>query len=498
MALITCPECKNRISETFYDRFNWAVPTAFKNAISYCCFEEGDILYDTKNAYNASTWAESLKHINYMIQVKSPKRSSVLGGQVDTGLVFEQNWNSEVVFELMDYKHTNRKKLISTTQGKLFTLLYTGNLNLLKENSENPPLPILIGKELEPYRDKAASTIQNKLKNSAKNLNLFVMGYDPTNNTYTQKFSKIEASLNSIDLEYKVYDYSPKECDLENHKDFSPVVYFRCIAIDTKSVEKFRDSIKSALWTKRNREKSLIDEIKEGKKPKALFFKLANHGEFISHKDKKCSDIRVHSFAHTTIYRYRLALTKLNKIPGSLSKFLDSVFKECPNHFFSKDGFRASKSGFSIDVKAIHEHNHDMIEMAKRSRDMTSFKSRHENLQKFFLENDPFSIATEVPVWIEHGEYVLDYEDVFKTKKELTGHIDLLRYEKDGKIGIWDYKPKAYSEKNAVTQVFLYTIMLYVRTGIPLNRFICGYFDEIDIFYFDPSKVDMEQLKKQN
>ena len=73
----------------------------------------------------------------------------------------------------------------------------------------------------------------------------------------------------------------------------------------------------------------------------------------------------------------------------------------------------------------------------------------------------------------------------------------MLRYEKDGKVGVWDYKPNAYKETNAVTQVFLYTLMLSVRTGIALNQFICGYFDEIDTYHFDPSKVDIEQLKKQ-
>lgn len=481
---------------SFYERFGWAVPTAFKDPVASCWFESGDSLYDTQEAYSGTTWGDSLKHISHSIYVKLPKRGIVSGVQADTGLVFKQNWNSEVVIEFINYKQANEKQLISTTQGRLFSFLNTGDTNILYQSSENPLIPILIG-ELKPYMDKAVTAIQNKFKDSGKNLNLFVMGYDPTNDTCVQKFSNIESALNSTGLEVKVFDYSPEECGLENYKEFSPVVYFRCIAIETRSIEKFRDGIKKALWTKRERKKSLIEDLKEDKKRNALYFKLSNHGIFVPYIQKKYDDIRVHSFDHSPIYRYRLPIKKLDKVSPNLKKYLYSVFEECPNHLFLKDGFRASKSKFSVEVVVTHESTHELIEMAKMSRDVTVYKSRHENLQKFFLENYSCSIATELPLWIEYGEYVIDYEKIFKTKKVLTGHIDLLRYEKDGKVGVWDYKPNAYKETNAVTQVFLYTLMLSVRTGMALNQFICGYFDEIDTYHFDPNKVDLEQLKKQ-
>jgi hypothetical protein len=103
------------------------------------------------------------------------------------------------------------------------------------------------------------------------------------------------------------------------------------------------------------------------------------------------------------------------------------------------------------------------------------------------LEKDPYTVASEIPVWIESREFK-DYLDIFKTKDALTGHIDILRYEKDEKVGVWDYKPKAYDEKFAAMQVFLYAFMLSVRTGIALKNFVCGYFDEVDALYFNPSE----------
>ena len=82
-----------------------------------------------------------------------------------------------------------------------------------------------------------------------------------------------------------------------------------------------------------------------------------------------------------------------------------------------------------------------------------------------------------------------DYYEVFHTKDVLTGHIDILRYERDGKLGICDYKPNAMLELNAALQISLYALMLSVRTGICLKNIVCCYFDETDIFTVDPIVV---------
>ena len=51
-------------SDNFLDGFLWAVPTAFSDPLAACRFEQGDILYDTKKAYEG-TWGRSpyLHHI---------------------------------------------------------------------------------------------------------------------------------------------------------------------------------------------------------------------------------------------------------------------------------------------------------------------------------------------------------------------------------------------------------------------------------------------------
>ncbi|MBU4503046.1 MAG: PD-(D/E)XK nuclease family protein [Nanoarchaeota archaeon] len=76
----------------------------------------------------------------------------------------------------------------------------------------------------------------------------------------------------------------------------------------------------------------------------------------------------------------------------------------------------------------------------------------------------------------------------------MTGHIDILRIE-DEKIWVWDYKPNAHKEKYASTQTYFYALMLSKRTGIPLDDFRCGYFDQNHAFAFKPEEKIISNIK---
>jgi hypothetical protein len=102
------------------------------------------------------------------------------------------------------------------------------------------------------------------------------------------------------------------------------------------------------------------------------------------------------------------------------------------------------------------------------------------------LANDPQSVACEIPTWVEPRE-IDQFTTLFGARGPLTGHIDLLRMDQTGRIGVWDYKPGADSERTAHLQIMTYALALSIRTGIPLNRFTCGYFDETCAFVFDPA-----------
>ncbi|MBU1240930.1 PD-(D/E)XK nuclease family protein, partial [Myxococcota bacterium] len=151
---------------------------------------------------------------------------------------------------------------------------------------------------------------------------------------------------------------------------------------------------------------------------------------------------------------------------------------------FYMDGLRGSAFPGHVPVALRHEPRHEVCGLARDSHSVTRFRSRHENCQYHFLTEDPFTVGVEIPVWLESRE-ILDFAEVFGGRGPLTGHIDLVR-EKSGVIEVWDYKPGAKRERTAATQVFLYTLMLSIRTGIPLKHFQCGYFDEHDCYTFSP------------
>lgn len=205
------------------------------------------------------------------------------------------------------------------------------------------------------------------------------------------------------------------------------------------------------------------------------------YGLFIPRTGK----VTCYSFAHSgsMYYRYRLAKFKLNTIPSQLSNYLISLLSYCPDEYFY-NGSRAS--GFVLKLKAPIEHtsSHKISWLTEAALKVGKFKSGHENVEKFLLESDPETIACEVPVWYEQPQ-----NSRLRIDGVLTGHIDILRYEKNGRIGIWDYKPRARYEKKAHMQVYLYALMLSQRTGIPLTNFICGYFDSSDAFIFNAEEA---------
>jgi hypothetical protein len=268
-----------------------------------------------------------------------------------------------------------------------------------------------------------------------------------------------------------------------------------CIAIDCSQPERVRDAIKERLWLTRPESVSRagLDDILRGRYEKPIReFRLEEYGIFVPCRTRGFADIRIHSFAHhPAYYRYRLALARTDRLPGPMADYLHSLFADCPNHLFGQSPCRASRvarSGLGVEIALTRLKDHDIIALAGTSREFDEVSSRHENLQKFFLDHDGHTIACEVPVWAQAWEFT-DYPRLLGTHEPLTGHIDVVRREDDGLLGVWDYKPRAAAERGAHIQVFLYALMLALRTGLPMSAFLCGYFDEKDAYVFRPSQV---------
>jgi len=199
--------------------------------------------------------------------------------------------------------------------------------------------------------------------------------------------------------------------------------------------------------------------------------------------------IKHKSFGHKGgYYFYRVHNIKLDKLCNgfeSLKDYLNYVFENCPHEYFNS-GPRSSALKFSFGFDKVQVRGHEVSKLTNLGLEENSerYSTAHSKVQVFMLENDNNTIAVEVPIWIKSDE-LSNFKQFFGSDSPLTGHIDVLRIE-DNKIWIWDYKPGAKHEKYADTQVYFYALMLSKRTGIDLENFRCGYFDENHAFIFKP------------
>jgi hypothetical protein len=197
--------------------------------------------------------------------------------------------------------------------------------------------------------------------------------------------------------------------------------------------------------------------------------------------------IRHTSFKHGWFYHYRLHSIKTDKLCNngfsSLKDFMEKMMEACPDHYF-QEGPRSSSLKFEVSTECIQVDGHEVCKLAELGVESGRYKTAHSNVEVYMLEMDSNTVAVEVPIWLHPHE--LDcYKALFDCEEPLTGHIDLVRVE-DGKVWIWDYKPNAEKEKYADCQTLFYALMLSKRTGIPLEKFRCGYFDEKSAFVFKP------------
>jgi hypothetical protein len=269
------------------------------------------------------------------------------------------------------------------------------------------------------------------------------------------------------------------EIAASDSKAFRDPISILCFAVDSNSPEEVRDALKRLFYNPNSNPSTPLDA-----------YKLRRHGLFLSCRPIKQSGLVTRSFTRRGRFiRYRLSMSKLQNATKRLQVYLESMLVDCPNHLFLV-GPHASKSGATFSVSTIRVAQHELSKLAREALRERTMKDAHENLQKFLLQNDASTIASEVPVWLVPSE-LRDYRAVFGCDDCLTGHIDIIRLGEKDSIEVWDYKPRALEETKAASQVFLYAVMLSKRAHIPLAEISCGYFDESDAFVFNPARVPL-------
>lgn len=251
------------IAVKFFERFKWAVPKAFSDAVALCRFEEGDILYDTKKVYrNTGEWGNVAKYVKQSLQVKFPARATGGTGERSGG-VFSRNWDSEVRLDLYEGMASTGIGQIETTQGRLYTLLWKGDLSVLDTKTDNPPVP-LITRQVTKLLNETRDTVEGRFPGNT----VFVMVRDLSNPVSRNKYLKVVAQLNR-NLAQEVAFMSPKEAGLKDWDWIAPTVEIAFFSITGLSDEALTALIKKAVYT-------------PGKNAKTDKFRLSAHGIIFS------------------------------------------------------------------------------------------------------------------------------------------------------------------------------------------------------------------------
>ena len=169
----------------------------------------------------------------------------------------------------------------------------------------------------------------------------------------------------------------------------------------------------------------------------------------------------------------------LNKTAIFLDQIIDGTVVPY-DLFTSKDTKRVTgileKNLARFDnFKSIREKENDLLPfinagLRKLSEKEPTSKSRHRYVLTEILEKEPTSIASEVPV--------------FDEVMQVTGHIDLLRYNpKIDKLEVLDYKPEGDVVENVQTQILLYRELLCkLILNLKLEDIVVKWFTNREIF----------------
>ena len=245
----------------FFPEFKWAVLHAFSNALAACRFEQGDVFYDTRLAYKG-TWAEAEKHFNYSILVKSPMRGSSTEVTLNVESTFSANWASRVVFEFCDHR-ANTKKIIETTQGRLYNLLWHGDVN----NYLSDPLQMpKQASSLLGVLEDAASVIQSNFIGSLEIGFVFLLPFDLSSQQLKDKNEQLKKHILPYLLDHKLIDL--KDTVLSDRLTFVPTAQISAFLISKKIQEfELKEFIKKSLYRPARNKKSTKE-----------IFSISNHG----------------------------------------------------------------------------------------------------------------------------------------------------------------------------------------------------------------------------
>lgn len=279
--------------------FAWPVPRAFSGAVSACRFEQGDVFYSDSDAYDA--WGPGGGLPAHAIQVLDPpKGTRALAADAD-GKRFFANWVSPVEIRVWESGEAAGAGRV-TTQGRLFTGLWRGDVAWLAEDAGEPEPPAM-QRDLHKRLAEAVAGVRARVaagagkggrrrhgEAAAAGGCLYLAAVDEASDAGRVKAGAVAACL-AERFPLEEHRLAPGEVGIEGAERFHPALVVQVIAVatdDPAPVEALLSELLyagSATGAGEGAEADAGESAADGARGRGGRFSLARHGLLVAPGD---------------------------------------------------------------------------------------------------------------------------------------------------------------------------------------------------------------------
>lgn len=254
----------------FFSGMVWPVPLAFSGAIAAMRFEQGDVLYRDRRAYEAleTDLPEGLS----AVQVILPKRSARVPSEID-GDRRTSNWRSEVTIELVDLVAGKTETRI-LTQGKLAMAIFRGDDTWLDPEREEPVM-LRSARELQQRLEEMLPSFDARQRTRRGCRFLFVV--DVASDASRSKAASVENALRSTGALERI-ELSAEQAGIGDAAAYHPSAVVRCLAMAKRTTEDVLPILRGCLYGGASDRSENSDVGDEEGKAAADRFSVGRHG----------------------------------------------------------------------------------------------------------------------------------------------------------------------------------------------------------------------------
>ncbi|MGH9425235.1 MAG: hypothetical protein ACRD2L_02895 [Terriglobia bacterium] len=248
-----------------FPHFTWAVPLAFADALGACQFSRGDTLYSDPIAYRAwddefYQFAQDLQGIKVLHPETKPSPPSVN--------LFKKNWEASVEIELYRPVSKSEARRVSTTQGRLYSLLWRGELSVLDCATPKPRVPHQSPYLLSHLKSVESSVRQIILELANNVTHAFLFPRDRCNPLLEGKYQKLVRGLGRTS-DVRELDIPLLRLALPEMERVAPTINLKAFTFLDRDETSIRDALKNILYVPTTKRKTQRDQ-----------FRMQTHGFF--------------------------------------------------------------------------------------------------------------------------------------------------------------------------------------------------------------------------